>query len=98
MGNGSAVSIVSVRSVEKAADASPGFFRRAFERWKKAAHAIGVVQTRFLMFGMFVLMVLPTGLLMRLFRDPLHLRPPHGGNWSPTKEEKPSLDTARRQF
>jgi hypothetical protein len=98
MGNGSAVSIVATRSVEKVADGSPGFFRRAFERWKKAAHAIGVVQTRFLMFLMFVVMVLPTGLLMKLFRDPLHLRKQSEGNWSPTKDEKPGLDTARRQF
>jgi hypothetical protein len=35
---------------------------------------------------------------MRLFRDPLHLRRQSGGNWSPTKDEKPGLDTARRQF
>jgi hypothetical protein len=98
MGNGSAVGIVTASSVDKVADETPGFARRVLERWKKAAHAIGVVQTRFLMFAMFVVMVLPTGLLMRLFRDPLHLRRPPSGNWSPTKDEKPGLDTARRQF
>jgi hypothetical protein len=98
MGNGSAVSIVSASSIEKVKDETPGFARRAFEHWKRAAHAIGVVQTRFLMFVMFVLMILPTGMLMRAFRDPLHLHRRKGGNWSPAKQEKPGLDTARRQF
>jgi NAD dependent epimerase/dehydratase family enzyme len=98
MGNGSAVGAVTARAVDKTTEDTSGFARRAFERWKKAAHAIGVVQTRFLMFAMFVVMVLPTGLLMRLFRDPLQLRPPGSGNWSPTKQEKPTLETARRQF
>jgi hypothetical protein len=72
--------------------------RRALERWKKAAHAIGVVQTRILMLGVYVTLVLPTGLVMRLFEDPLHLRPPGDGNWVPTRREKPTIETARRQF
>jgi hypothetical protein len=98
MGNGSAVSAMGTSVVERAEAGSKGLAARAWERWRKAAHAIGVVQTRFLMFAIFVALVLPTGLLMRLFRDPLHLRHPEGGNWSPVKQEKPGLETARRQF
>jgi hypothetical protein len=72
--------------------------RRAFERWKKCAHAIGVVQTRIIMLIIYVTVVLPTGLLFRLSRDPLRLRPPRGTNWKPCAQEKIDLETARRQF
>ncbi len=84
-------------SVEHEAGSSESFPRRVLERWKKAAHSIGVVQTRFIMLMVYVAMVLPTGLLMRLFADPLHLKQPKS-NFSPVKQEKPSLETAHNQF
>jgi hypothetical protein len=98
MGNGSIVSTAVTGSVEQADETAMSFPRRVFERWKKGSHAIGVVQTRFLMLVMYVLAVLPTGLLMRAFRDPLHLRPREDGNWVPIESHKPDLDSARRQF
>ena len=75
-----------------------GFLRRSFNHWSSVAHAIGVVQTRFLMFAVFVSMVVPTGLLMHFFRDPMHLHLREGSNWSPAGEEPPTLEAARRQF
>jgi hypothetical protein len=78
--------------------ANAGFFARSLGRWREMAHAVGVVQTRFLMFAFYLVMVVPTGLLMRLFRDPLHLRLRRGSNWSPVESAPPSLETARRQF
>ena len=98
MGNGSAVSAMETTAVERAETGERGLAGRIWDRWRKAAHAIGVVQTRFIMFAIFVALVLPTGVLMKLFRDPLHLKHPEGGNWSPTKEEKPNLENARKQF
>jgi hypothetical protein len=50
------------------------------------------------MLAMYILAVLPTGLVMRMFRDPLHLRRPEGGNWVPIEPHKPDLESARRQF
>ncbi|OFV88467.1 MAG: hypothetical protein A3J75_00260 [Acidobacteria bacterium RBG_16_68_9] len=81
-----------------ASETTPGLARRAWERWKKAAHAVGVVQTRILMVLIYVAIALPTGLLSRALRDPLHLRARTGGNWTPSRSEKPSLESARRQF
>jgi hypothetical protein len=78
--------------------APPGVLRRSFRHWREVAHAIGVVQTRFLMFGFYLMMVVPTGGLMRIFRDPLHLRRLQGSNWSPIQSDPPSLENARRQF
>ena len=98
MGNGAAVSAMGTSAVDRATTGRRNLALRAWDRWRKAAHAIGVVQTRFLMVVIYAAAVLPTGLLMRLFSDPLHLRRPKDGNWSPTKQEKPSLETARRQF
>ena len=97
MGNGAVVSAMGT-AVDRTETARRNIALRAWDRWRKAAHAIGVVQTRFLMVVIYVAAVLPTGLLMRATSDPLHLRRPKEGNWSPTKQEKPSLDTARRQF
>ena len=78
--------------------ADSGLLRRAVERWKKAAHAIGVVQTRILMVVFYVLAVLPVGLVFRSLRDPLHLKEPAQTNWTPCQQEPPSLEHSRQQF
>ena len=75
-----------------------GFVRTAWTHWKKIAHAVGVVQTRVLMVIFYFIAVLPIGLIMRLAGDPLHLKPPAGGNWTAHRHQEPSLDSARRQF
>jgi hypothetical protein len=74
------------------------FFKRVFDQWRRAAHAIGVVQTRFLMLSIYAFAVVPTGLLMKLVRDPLQLRPPEKTNCQPHRNEEQNLETARRQF
>jgi hypothetical protein len=78
--------------------AARGIFRRIYDRWRRAAHAVGVVQTRVIMVMIYATVVVPTGLLMRLSRDPLHLRPPEGSNWKPTRRHDHSVEEARRQF
>ena len=98
MGNGT--TLTASRASETPARAALGVTalpRRAFERWRKAAHAIGVVQTRGLMVLMYAFMVLPMGLLARLSRDPLQLRPPENGNWHECKQSPRTIETARRQ-
>lgn len=72
--------------------------RRAFEHWKQAARAIGVVQTRILMFVIYLVTVLPVGLVFRLRKDPLHLRPREDGNWTPSHQDEITIDRARQQF
>lgn len=75
-----------------------GLLRATWERWKKVARAIGVVQTQLLMIGFYVVLALPLGLVMRLTTDRLRLRPPEGTNWVPHRQEPQNLETARRQF
>jgi hypothetical protein len=95
---GVSVSSESVAVASKVAPTSVGLMRATWERWKKIAHAIGVVQTRVLMIGFFFLFAVPLGLLMRLSGDRLRLKPPSGTNWVPHAHQEQSLETARRQF
>ena len=77
---------------------TPNYFRRVWTHWKQVAHAVGVVQTRFFMLVIYLIVVVPTGMLMRLSRDPLHLRHPKQTNWTPLRDGERSVDAARRQF
>jgi hypothetical protein len=77
---------------------APAFPRRVWEHWKQAAHAVGVVQTRFFMLIIYAIAVVPTGFMMRFWRDPLHLRAPKHGNWTASPQSERSVDAARRQF
>ena len=75
-----------------------GFPQAVWQRWKKIARAIGVVQTRLLLIVFYFLFVMPLGLIMRTTGDPLHLKPRKGSNWTPHRQDDASLDSARRQF
>lgn len=74
------------------------FLRRAFERWTQAAHAIGAVQTRFLLLAIYGALVVPLGVVFRARQDPLRLRPPADGNWVECSGAAPTLERARRQY
>ena len=78
--------------------AARGFLGRVWDHWKQVAHAVGVVQTRFFMLIIYAAVVVPTGMLMRVTRDPLHLREPQDGNWLPVEQNERDVDAARRQF
>ncbi len=51
---------------------SPSILRPIFKLWLKVAHAIGWFNTQLLLSIVFILIFIPTGLVMRLFRkDPM---------------------------
>lgn len=75
-----------------------GFFRRAWEGWKRLAHKIGVFNTRVIMSVLYFLVVLPTGLIFKAFSDPLQLSEPKDSNWVPLPPHTDNLDSARHQF
>lgn len=80
------------------AQARARLLARGIDEWKKAARAIGIVQTRAIMLMIYLVAVLPMGFLFRLCRDPLRLRPPAGSNWVACEEYEATLERARRQF
>jgi hypothetical protein len=50
----------------------PGLLRPVYTTWMKIGHAIGWVNTRIILGVLFYLLVLPMGLVMRLFgKDPM---------------------------
>ncbi len=85
-------------SLVRTAPVDRGFFKGSWHRWTQMAHSIGVVQTRILMVVFYMIVAVPTGLLMKLSGDPLHLKRPAEGNWQNHKHEDQSLQTAKRQF
>ena len=58
----------------------------------------GVVQTRFIMLLIYALVVVPTGLFVKMTGDPLHLDEPEDTNCIPARQDERTLDNARRQF
>lgn len=98
MHDDSAMSASMVLPEARSAVAGRNIFRRFYDRWLRAAHAVGIVQTRVIMLAIYLAVVVPTGALMRLFRDPMHLRHPDAGNWSPVRQNPRTVDAARQQF
>jgi hypothetical protein len=94
----SALTAPAVVAAAEAPAGGPGYLRRVWNHWKQVAHAVGVVQTRFFMLLIYALVVVPTGLLMRLSRDPLHLKAPEHGNWTTARQNERNVEAARRQF
>ena len=75
---------------------APGRWRRglaaALARWKTIAHAIGNVQARVLLSVFYFVVVPPFALIVKLFQDPLGLRPPAEATFwreRPTSEATP---------
>ena len=66
--------------------------------WKRVAHVIGTFQARLLLTVLYVLLVAPIALLVRMFADPLRLVQHSDTYWVPV--ERPPIrtaDAARRQ-
>jgi hypothetical protein len=73
-------------------------WKRLWERWKRIAHAIGNFQARVLLTILYLLLVLPFGLAVRLFADPLRIRKrPHGWLEHPAADST-DLEWARRYW
>ncbi len=68
---------------------SPIILRPVFKMWLKVAHAIGWFNTQLLLSIVFILVFIPTGLVMRLFRkDPMKRKMlAEGTYWEPYELE-----------
>ena len=68
---------------------SPNVLRPVFNLWLKIAHAIGWFNTQLLLSIVFILVFIPTGLIMRLFRkDPMKRKMlAEGTYWEPYELE-----------
>ncbi len=73
------------------------FLRRMWEGWKRVGHVIGDFQARAILTIFYAVLVLPFGLLMRLFGDPLRIRH-QPQTWQERRVEAVDGDWARRQW
>jgi len=71
--------------------------RRIWEAWKRVARAIAEFNSRVLLTLLYVVLLMPFGLGLRLVADPLRRRKPAASNWIVRAEAPAALDEARRQ-
>ena len=72
--------------------------RRAWTRWIRVATVIGDFQARVVLSLFYFLIVLPFGLAVRLFADPLGIRKKRHTAWTDYAMPAQTVDEARRQF
>jgi len=80
---------------------APKFLRLPYKPWMTLAIVLGFVMTRILLFGIFVLLFIPTGLLMRLWgRDPLRrkLDPDAETHWIPKRYDAKIPERLERYY
>ncbi len=73
-------------------------FKRLWTGWKKIAHSIGVFQTRLVLTLLYNTLLLPFGLLVRIFMDPLGFKTRgRASGWVPRETRDRSLEDLRKQ-
>jgi len=70
--------------------------KRAWQAWKRIAHAIGNFQARVLLTIFYAVLVLPFGIAIRLFSDPLRTKH-RPTQWLEHSNETHDLQWAKRQ-
>lgn len=75
--------------------------RDLWNRWLVLAQKIGKFQSRIVLTVVYFVIVLPFGLGVRLFADPLRIRRSYSqqqSNWSARQTSEVDLDASNRQF
>jgi hypothetical protein len=74
--------------------------KELWQRWVKVAKIIGDFQARLMLSLFYLLLILPIGLIARLFADPLALKKSRASSasWDTRKSAPPRIEDARRQF
>jgi hypothetical protein len=70
--------------------------KRVWQTWKQAAHAVGTFQARVLLTVFYAVLVLPFGIVVRLFSDSLRIKS-RPTQWLDRPDETHDLPWAKRQ-
>ena len=73
-------------------------FKRLWRRWLRIAEVIGNFQSRVILSLFYFTIVLPFGLAVRLFADPLRIRRKRESGWVDIPETPQTIEQGRRQF
>jgi hypothetical protein len=71
--------------------------KRFWEAWKRLAHRIGDFQARALLTILYAVLVLPFGVAVRLFADPLRMKR-RPADWLDRSDSPADLIFARKQW
>jgi hypothetical protein len=74
------------------------FFRSAWQQWKVLAEKIGHFQAKVIFGFLYFVLVAPFALGVKIFSDPLQLRPTDHPTWRSFARQTSTLEDARRQF
>ena len=73
--------------------------RKLYQKWMVIANAIGNFNSRVVLSILYALVVLPFGLLVKIFLDPLRIkRSARGKGWSDVEAPTLTVEDGRRQF
>ena len=73
-------------------------WKRFIAWWMPIAEAIGSFMNRLILSIFYFVIVLPFGLGVRLFSDPLELRPKRKTIWTKFSDRSKTLEDGRKQF
>jgi hypothetical protein len=73
------------------------WWRRRWEAWKRIARRIAEFQGRLTLTILYLVLILPVGLCLRLCADPLRRRRPVSSNWTSRAAAPPTMAEAGRQ-
>ena len=75
----------------------PARLMTLWQVWGRIARRLADFQGRALLTLLYIVLIVPVGLILRLVADPLRRRQPQGSNWTPRPPAPATLDEARRQ-
>jgi hypothetical protein len=70
---------------------------KLWSHWRRFARRLADFQGRVLLTLLYVVLIVPGGLVIRLAADPLRRHRPETSNWTPRLPDPGTLDEARRQ-
>ena len=70
--------------------------KRAWQAWKRIAHAVGTFQARVVLTIFYTVLVFPFGIFVRLFSDPLRIKR-RPNQWLEHPADTHDLPWAKRQ-
>ena len=73
--------------------------KRFWEKWKAFAEVFGHIMSGVILTILYCTVVLPYGLALRFFSDPLNVKStPKDSNWKELSRKDPNLEAYRKQY
>jgi hypothetical protein len=92
--------MVEEKETEQITNTKLPVHKRIWEWWVPIAHKIGNFQARLILTVFYFTLFMPFAILVKLFTDPLRIKPKTKKGWIERKDERVDdlLERARKQF